>query len=139
MGGGYIECGSFFGEDKSGSAIEGVFEAIAAMLSPEERERWQTDFITALRTMSDDAGFLIEPHLVKMLMVPLEKYYADLGARLGYPNPYEAPGMDAARGLNPTEAKWGAGDGWRYYCAHDLLEACKVSLEDGEDIVISFD
>ena len=32
MAGGYIQCGDFLGEDKSGSAVTGVFDAIKLML-----------------------------------------------------------------------------------------------------------
>ena len=139
MGGGYIECGTFLGEDKSGSAIEAVFEAIASTLPTDERGHWEREFVQALGTSPDGTGFSIESPLVRLLVAPLRKYYEYLGAKLGYPNPYEAPSLDAKSGLDSTEAKWGAGDGWRYYCAHDLLRACEVSLQTGEDIIVSFD
>ena len=140
MGGGYIECGSFVGGDKSASAIEGVFEAIEAMLSPDERERWQRDVVRMIGASSpDEMEFRIEPQVVESLIGPLQRYYEQLGVKLGHPVPYEAPALDTESGLDPVEAKWGAGDGWRYYCAHDLLEACKVSLESGEEVIVTFD
>src|SRR5215467_6233787 len=109
MGGGYISCGDFEGEDKSGSAINGVFDAIASMLPAEERRQWQSNFLAALEGNLEEQQMIIPSQLVRLLIDPLRAYYADLGAKLGNPHPADAPIMDFQRGLNPTEAKWGAG------------------------------
>jgi hypothetical protein len=139
MGGGYIQCGHFSGEDKSGSALSGVFEALQSRMLPQERESWNTDFLSAIEEEAEEQTMEIRPHLIPLLYQPLKTYYEDLGAKLGYPIPFEAPELDRQSGLDMTDAKWGAGDGWRYYCAHDLLRACEESLQTGEGIIISFD
>ena len=87
----------------------------------------------------DEMMLRITPQLVQTLIIPLRKYYENLGAKLNYPKPFDAPSIDDESGLNPTDAKWRAGDGWRYYCAHDLLKACEISLQTNEDIIVSFD
>ena len=139
MGGGYIKCGDFLGDDKSGSAIFGIFDAIALMLPPDRQKIWQTNFLDAIEGQEEEQGILIAPQLVRLLAEPLKIYYEQLREKLGNPAPFDAPRLDSERGLNPTEAKWGAGDGWRYYCAHDLLRACEISEQTGESIIISFD
>jgi len=140
MGGGYISCGDFLGEDKSGSAISGVFEALEPLLSAEASdvmERLNAD--VEQRFDEGEQEFRIPPPLAALLVEPLERYQQELGARLGHPDPAEAPDLDRASGLDPIDAKWGAGDGWRYYCVHDLLQACQLSRESGQPVVVSFD
>jgi hypothetical protein len=142
MSGGYISCGNFLGSDKSGSAIYGVLDALPALLAPDERERFQDSIITPIRLAIENAQeqeILIDPNVASHIAPVAEKLYTRLGEALGHPLPHEAPPIDAQSGLDPVEAKWGKGKGWQYYCLHDLLKACRVSIESGEPICLSFD
>src|SRR5262249_47942152 len=118
MGGGYIKCGDFLGDDKSGSAIFGVFDAIALMLPLDRQKLWQINFLDAIEGQEEEQCILISPQLVRLLAEPLKVYYEHLQEKLGNPDPSDVPWLDSERGLDPIAAKWGASDGWRYYCAH---------------------
>lgn len=139
MGGGYISCGEFTGSDKSGSAIAGVWSVIenvyAEAALKHRLAEWDAEAQQAFRDGATEAD--MPPDVAAAIIKPLESYVRDLGEKLGHPEPSEAPQLDAH--LDPTDAKWGAGNGWRYYCAVDLLAACKVSAETGQDVIISFD
>jgi hypothetical protein len=141
MGGGYIACGSFLGADKSGSAFRGLLEGIAGFLPSEEGERFRATVANPIleRGCSQTQTLTIPSELVSQLEGPLRQYMDYLGELLGYPVPHEAPDLYRKAGLNPTEAKWGKGCGWQYYCADDLLQACEESRRTGEPIVLSFD
>lgn len=65
--------------------------------------------------------------------------FAEYGADLGHPEPFNAPQIDEERGLKATDAKWGKGIGWRYYCLHDLEQALRVSIQTGDPVVVHFD
>ncbi len=134
MGGIYISCGEYFGEDKSGSAIEGVLAALLEQLAPADRAPFQAALAPLFEGDIDEMGVELGAEAVAALEGPLRTYYEALGAKLGHPEPWEAPDLDAqgAQGVQgAVDAKWGAGDGWRYYCAHDLLQACEVHRESG--------
>ena len=141
MGGGYISCGEFMGEDKSGSAFEGVLRGIPTLLSAKEAARFSDQVATPLLQALHEGGeqFEISPEMVSHLFQPLTRYHAYLDETLGHPHPYDAPELDRKRGLDMTEAKYGAGLGWQFYCTHDLLRACEVSQQKGEPIVFGFD
>jgi hypothetical protein len=141
MGGGYISCGEFLGEDKSGSAFEGVLRGIPTILAPDAAATFTKHVATPLlqALYVGEQEFEITPEIVGHLFQPLTTYYAHLDQVLGHPHPYEAPELDRTRGLDMTDAKYGAGLGWQFYCTHDLLRACEISRDTGEPIVISFD
>ncbi len=141
MSGGYIACGSFLGDDKSGSAFQGLLESIAQFLSANEAEQFRATTIAPILESgySQEQKMTIQADVVMHLAGPLRQYYDHLGHQLGYPLPHEAPDLDKKAGLDPIEAKWGKGPGWQYYCAHDLLQACDESQRIGEPIVLSFD
>ena len=141
MGGGYISCGEFMGEDKSGSAFEGVLRGILTMLPPKEAVTFTMHVATPLLQALQEGQeqFEIPPDMVGHLFEPLKRYHAHLDHMLGHPHPHEAPELDRQRGLDMIEAKYGSGPGWQFYCTHDLVRACEVSRRTGEPIIFAFD
>jgi hypothetical protein len=141
MSGGYIQCGDFMGGDKSGSAISGVFDALAEFVPAETRGEFSSEIVGPLRASLEGGEelILIEPAVAEQLIPALESFSARVGQELGFPEPWEAPDKDTGAGLSPVEAKWGKGKGWQYYCATDLLQACRVSVKCGEPVCVSFD
>lgn len=141
MAGGYIQSGAFMGNDKSGSAISGVLDALAEFTPVAGRSIFVETVISPLREALNgcQAHILIEASLAERLIPALEAFNARIGEELGYPKPWEAPQKDNEAGLDPIEAKWCKGKGWQYYCSHDLLQACRVSAESREPICVSFD
>ncbi len=141
MGGGYISCGQFCGDDKSGSAISGVFEAIPELIPEDARSEFISSVLDPLADSLEENGdyFLIEPEIAALLLPPVDALYMQYGNELGNPEPFDAPEIDEDRGLDTTEAKWGKGIGWRYYCLHDLRIALRKSIESKESVVINFD
>jgi hypothetical protein len=141
MSGGYIQCGGFMGSDKSGSAIFGLIDALPEFLPIADRLSFRDTVIAPLREALDSGqeSILIQPNIAERLIPALENFNARISQELGYAEPWDAPAKDKESGLEPIEAKWGKGKGWQYYCAHDLLQACRVSVESREPICVSFD
>src|SRR3989442_9193282 len=111
MGGGYISCAGFMGEDKSGSAISGVLRDIPKVLSEAEAAAFRQCVVDPLlETIHKGTRELeILPSTVSLLIGPLGRYHAHLDEALGHPHPYEAPELDRQRGMDMTDAKWGEG------------------------------
>src|SRR5262245_9543319 len=126
MAGGYIQCGDFMGSDKSGSAISGLLDALPKFVPSADRQAFVEAVVGPLHEALADCQeyILIEPNSAARLIPALESFNARVGQELGFPEPWDAPAKDEEAGLEPTEAKWGKGKGWQYYCAHDLLQAC---------------
>lgn len=141
MAGGYIQCGGFMGSDKSGSAISGVIDALPDFVESELRRSFMESITVPLREALDACQeyILIEPGIAERLIPALESFNARIGQELGFPEPWNAPAKDEEAGFDSIEAKWGKGKGWQYYCANDLLQACRVSTESREPICVSFD
>lgn len=140
MGGGYISCGKWRGDDKSGSAIDGVFSALRPFFSEDTAAHFDRNEALAKDGFQrGEQEFSLPIDLAAKLIEPLEKYYEELGKKLGHPDPGDAPELDRATGMDMARAKWGEGDGWRYYCAHDLLEACRHAVNTNTPIVVGFD
>lgn len=141
MAGGYISCGKFFGDDKSGSAISGVFEALPALLPESERDSFVEDVLNPLAAdlEENEDHFSIDPQDAQRLLPLVDDLYEAYGEELGHPRPFEAPQCDEDRGLNSSDAKWGQGIGWRYYCLYDLRQALKLSVSKGDPVVVHFD
>ena len=129
------------GEDKSGSAISGVLRELLAILPPAEAAAFQKKVSSPVLEAMEGGEQEVEitPAAVSLLLEPLRRYHAHLDKTLGHPHPYEAPELDRKRGMDMTDAKWGDGLGWQFYCTHDLLRACEVSQRTGASIVLNFD
>jgi hypothetical protein len=140
MSGGYISCGDFRGEDKSGSAITGVFEALPEYISPENRYAFINEVLEPLQNSIENGDhMLIYSPDAKRLLPLVELLYEEYKTELGAPEPWNAPQVDEDRGIDPIDAKWGKGIGWRYYCLHDLRSALRLCVETDDPVCISFD
>jgi hypothetical protein len=125
MAGGYISCGSFMGGDKSGSAFQGLLEAIECFRPVVEAEQFRAAVIGPVleQGYSEDQTLSVPADVVPHSADPLRRYYDHQGRQMGHPLPHDAPDLDKVARLDPVAAKWGEGPGWQYYCAHDLLKA----------------
>ena len=146
MGGGYVSCGAFSGDDKSCSAFQGVLEQIVGLpsYSPDAALKAYVDRMRAFFSGEGDWQFrnyiLIPPERAIQLEPYLEECKRSLIADLNTEDPFEAIEKDdAVPGLDPGEAKWGKGKGWRLYCLRDLLLAIAHSRRTNTDICVSFD
>lgn len=148
MGGGYISCGDFEGDDKSASALMGVVEDLQGLL------RWESEsalldllagmhaFVSGEAVPPDDweEAIEIEADQMTALLPYLEKYRNQLVEKAGTSDLDAAMEADqASTGLDPSELKWGKGTGWRLYCVTDLLRAAEHSIAGRQSIFISFD
>lgn len=146
MGGGYVSCGSFTGDDKSCSALLGVLDQIESLPSYSPSLELQRN-IGRIRTFLSGQGdaewgdyILIAPQQAIELEPCLQKCSRSLIAELGTSDSFEAIEKDAAvSGSDTVEAKWGKGKGWRLYCVTDLLRAIRHCRATGENICIAFD
>ena len=141
MGGGYIQCDDFCGDDKSGSAMSGVLEELPSQLSESERETFVNELIAPLQRQLDETGeyFLIPPASSKRLLPVVDSLYDNYRQRFGDADVWDAIELDDESGLDPIEAKWGKGAGWRYYCLTDLRVALRRSIDSDSDVCVSFD
>ena len=146
MGGGYVSCGAFQGDDKSCSALQGVIEQIERLscYSPDAELRRFVARVKAFLSGGHDSEWtdylLIAPRQARELKPYLEECEQVLIADVDTSDPFDAIEKDeAVPGLDPVEAKWGKGKGWRLYCIIDLLRAIDHSQTTGEDICIAFD
>ena len=141
MGGGYIQCDDFSGDDKSGSAMSGVLEELPSQLPESERDAFFNELISPLHCQLDETGeyFLIPPASSKRLLPVVDSLFEKYRLRFGDANIWDAVELDDESGLDPIEAKWGKGAGWRYYCLTDLRTALRRSIVSESDVCVSFD
>lgn len=141
MGGVYIQCGSFMGRDKSGSAIEGLLDELSPLA-----DALQQGALDRARAALDgepdgDYGRISRSDAVTLGPL-LENYVAQIYARHGpISDPFELMDRDFAEdpSLDQTAAKYGKSRGWRLYCATDLAEASKVASRENEDVILTWD
>jgi hypothetical protein len=134
LGGINIYCGSFRGEDKSGSAFEGVLAEMDATASANEAEA-VARIRSALKSASDH--LLIGADDARLLQPLLRRCHLDLDGRLTVPgDPFDQIVRDDRQGANRTALKYGAGLGWRAYCARNLLRAFEVADAESEPVAL---
>lgn len=77
MSGGYINCGSFLGNDKSGSAISGVIDALSDFVPVSDRQSFSETVIRPLQDAlnGDDDHVLIERDMAERLIPALEAFH----------------------------------------------------------------
>lgn len=141
MGGGYIQCGDFSGDDKSCSAISGVFDELPSVLEERERNEFVTNVLDPLHSQLEETGeyFVIPPDVASMMLPAVQILYDKYRDIFLNKTVWDAVASDDDCGIDPSEAKWGQGPGWRYYCLTDLLQGLQHSIETDTDICISFD
>lgn len=139
MGGIYVRCGSFEGEDKSCSPIQAVIEDLTEEASGPEREALSR-IESLLNESSDD--IVIDTNEAELLTSLVNRYRARIAARIApISDPFEQIEKDYRDNpdLDPTEAKYGKSLGWKYLCVLDLERAFAVSAEEAEPVIISSD
>jgi hypothetical protein len=138
MGGGYISCGNFSGDDKSGSPITGILEDLTSNLADTQNSAMATKLLEQLDSETDH--ILIEPDQAtkllpdfKCLQTHYKSHYPDLD------DWWLIFERETQQGLDNIAGKWGESIGWKIYCLADLIPACEISISTGEPITISFD
>ena len=130
MAGGEITCGSFQGQDKSGSAVEGVLLAVLPQNEP---------VVSAILSALDEQDYvLIEEQVAKILLPVLRKYREQLVSEIGHDSWATELAVEEVAGMDPARGKWGESSGWRLYCVADLIQACETSLTEHQPICIAF-
>ncbi|TBC84228.1 hypothetical protein [Rhizobium ruizarguesonis] len=109
MGGVNIYCGSFVGEDKSGTKFETVLSEVAANDGSPNTKKIVLGILESINDADDH--ILISAEDAGELIFPLTEYLQRLRNDIS------------------------AGDR-REYCAVDLLKACEVAAEEKEPIAI---
>jgi hypothetical protein len=130
MAGGNISCGSFQGEDKSGSAFEGVLNDITHL---------DGSLIEDIRSGLEEAEYvLISEQQAELLLPMLLKYRDQLISQIGHENWGREVQTEEEAGMDPVAGKWGESRGWRLYCANNLIKACQASADENESICVVF-
>jgi hypothetical protein len=138
LGGIYISCGTFSGEDKSGSALWGVLGGMRAIAD--------TGALAAIARL--DANWevastymLIDPDDAAALLPSLRLYRTELEQLIApIRDPFVAMQNDQmVDGLDFIKAKYGKGKGWQYYCVLDLEQALVISSAEGQPVVLTWD
>ena len=128
MSGLNIHCGSFQGDEKSGSAINGVLKALPKI--PKE-------LVQSIDSQFESAEFaLISVEQTVPLLPALVSYRHQLLEQIGHDDWWKKAMEEDAAGLEPVRAKWGDGLGWRLYCVTDLIKACEASQAQNCEIAI---
>jgi hypothetical protein len=135
MGGINIYCGSFEGEDKSGSAVDGVLNGIMEMASAPQRT-----IIDRIKTslLEGEDHALIEPEDARLLLPLIRRYSADVDGRLAIPgDPLDQMRRDEQQSpARIAELQYGESLGWRAYCARDLLRALETADAESEEVAL---
>jgi hypothetical protein len=148
MAGGYISCGEFVGDDKSGSAILGVVDDIRH-LPGWDAESPMADVIDGIYAFVSgesvppqawSEAIEITPKEILDLVPYLEQCRTNLIDTLGTSDPVKAIAREQeSSNLDPSALKWGKGAGWRLYCVIDLLRAAEHASRTAESVFIEFD
>ena len=135
MSGINIYGGSFSGDDKSGSAFEGVLVGMEALGSAEER----ATIATIKAALSDAEDHIVVPTAdVRRLLPLLRKYATGIEGQLVVPgDPFDQMARDEmASPGRTTELQYGEGLGWRAWCARDLLRAFETADAESEEVAL---
>jgi hypothetical protein len=135
MGGINIYCGSFEGEDKSGSPFQAVLAAMDKMASAPERSIIAR--ILAAMPQEDD-HLLIAPDDARALLPLLRRYAAEVDRQLSTPgDPFDQMTKDERASPDQiTELQYGDSVGWLAYCASDLLKAFETADAEEEEVAL---
>jgi hypothetical protein len=128
MSGLSIQCGTFHGHDKSGSALSGVLKKLSD-ISQEVAKSIDSQFENAEYA-------LISVRHAKVLLPDLVFFRYVLLDQIGHDDWWKKAMDEEASGLDPVRAKWGSGLGWQLYCVNDLIRACEISQDENCEIVI---
>jgi hypothetical protein len=126
VGGLNIYCGSFKGQEKSGSALEGVLDALDAPAC----------VVDAMSGFINGEYMLIPEETAKLLLPLLAAYRSRLIADIGHDDWKKEARAEEEAGLDRVEARHGESRGWRLYCVTDLIRACETSIAEHEEIAL---
>jgi len=145
MGGATLQCGSFEGNDKSASPIVSVMEEAFVQAfghKPKGRLGRKLAVLLGRSSTGDEAlseeAILdvkfneqgeISPAIANRLLPFFEKYQARLLKDLSIQDDLN----EIWKFVSPkTKAKYGTvfDPGWHLYCLHDLIPACRKSIEE---------
>lgn len=135
MGGHYISCGKFRGEDKSGSAFQEVLQSLADA---------PADLIANIVSEFDEEGYVeIKAKHAKLLLPLLRKYRRELVKKIGHDDWMKALQAEEAslkrdKNKKRVQGKYGESPAWQLYCTTDLIEACKTAVKDNEKVLIMY-
>ena len=131
MSGGVIICQGFTGNDKSGSAYEGVLDALSVAGS---------NVVLELKAALDEAPeyILISSEQAAQMRPLLVSYHRQLVTEIGHNDWMREVEAEEEAGMDSNEAKCGTSRGWRLYCVTDLLHACAISVAKHEPVCIAF-
>jgi hypothetical protein len=79
---------------------------------------------------------LISEAQAALLLPLLVAHRKQLVADIGHKDWFAEAVAESKTGLDPKEAKWGKGRGWRLFCVTDLVRACETSLAEHQEIAI---
>jgi hypothetical protein len=135
MSGGYLSCGDWSGDDKSGSAFFEMVQDIEDSLNDAERDEWEERFAAPLRQQMDGQpeddvpSFTLSREMMEVLGPKVAPYFDRLRERLGNPPPDSWHEIGERR----------TGEGWRLICAQDVLKAYQASKATADDVFLHFD
>ena len=128
MGGKRIDCGTFSGEDKSGSPL---FEVL------KELRDAPADVVGAIDGAFGHQDYaLISESDARRLLPSLIAYRTHLISEIGHDSWRQEAIGEIRAGMDPSEAREGASRGWRLACTDDLIGACKTSLLERQPVLI---
>ncbi len=132
MSGGYLSCGEWMGEDKTGTA----FLEVAAVLeedvvTEEESSQWDQHFADPLRAQleeldEDDNPYMeLSPEMMEVLVPVARRYFSTLESDNS--------------GLSEENFHEQGETGWHWICLKELFRAYEAQKVNGEKVVIHYD
>lgn len=141
MSGGYISCGDFDGEEKSGAYVVDVLEDLPGILPAESQEAFRDEFIRPLLEEYEENGdwFVIDPDVCENLFPVIKELCKQYREKYGNLSADEVIDADDETGIYPPLSVPGEFSGRKYLALIDLERAAEISVESKEPISISFD
>ncbi|HNY31877.1 MAG TPA: hypothetical protein PKO15_13405 [Fibrobacteria bacterium] len=141
MSGGYIHCGDFNGEVKSGSYAVEVLEDLPGILPTESQEAFREEFIRPLLEEYEEIGdhFVIDPEVCENLLPVIKELCKLYREKYGNLSVDEVIDADDETGIYPPLSVPGEFSGRKYYTLIDLERAAEISVKSKKPITIEFD
>ena len=128
VGGKRINCGTFSGEDKSGSPL---FEVL------KELPDAPAEVVGAIRGAFKSQDFALIPESDARLLLPaLMAYRTHLTSEIGHDDWRREAIAEIKAGMDASKAREGGSRGWRLACTDDLIAACNTSLLEHQLVII---
>ncbi len=130
MSGGYLSCGQWMGEDKTGTAFLEIIAILEEdVVTDEEMDRWNSQFADPLRAqleaLEDDVPSMeLSPEMMAILMPITSRYLEALES--------ENEGL-SEENFHESE------EGWQWICLQELKAAHETQKQSGEPVVVHYD